>query len=193
MGYGPIRVWREVCGESTVNEPHIPDRPLSASTEVTIGASAIEVFDWLSDLPRMAKFSSECQRCEWVTDPPGEVGATFRGYNRLGPYRWWTQGWVTTADRPQAFAFCTSAGFEPRDYPVTEWSYALVAVAGGTSVTQRVVLLRRVRLVRLAPILARLRMQQLRKGMTATLERLRREIEAKPASSKLNHAGPRPC
>lgn len=161
----------------------MPNRPLSASTEVTIAASAGDIFDWLSDLPRMARFSPECQRCEWVTAPPGEVGATFRGYNRLGPYRWWTQGWVTTADRPRAFAFRTSAGFEPRDYPVTEWSYALEAVAGGTRVKQRVTLLRRVRLARVAPFLAKLRMRQLRNGMTATLEMLRREIEAKSAGS----------
>lgn len=48
---------------------------------------------------------------------------------------------------------------------------------------QRVTLLRRVRLARVTPLLAKLRIRQLRNGMTATLERLRREIEAKSAGS----------
>lgn len=150
---------------------------LSSSASVTIAAPPEQVFDWVSDLPRMAMFSPECERCEWVDGHPAAAGATFKGFNRIGPFRWWTQGWVVTVDRPRRLVFRTSAAFEPRTFPVTEWTYVLEPDARGTRVSERVAILELVRLARRVPFLAQLRVRHLQRGMAATLERLRAEIE----------------
>lgn len=160
-----------------MTDTDMPYPRLSSSASITIAAPPEQIFDWVSDLPRMAGFSPECESCEWVDGPPATAGAMFKGFNRIGRFRWWTQGWVVTVDRPRTLVFRTSAGFGPRTFPVTEWAYTLEPVARGTRVSERVAILKLVRLARRFPFLARLRIRQLRKGMAATLESLRAEIE----------------
>ena len=155
------------------------DRPArSASATITIAAPPNRVYEWVSDVPRMARFSPECERCEWTEGVPGTVASRFKGFNRLGPLRWWTEGRITVADQDVRFAYKTSAGFEPRDFPVTEWEYTLESHPNGTRVREQVTILVLLRLARHSPLLVRLRIRQLQRGMAKTLERLKAEVES---------------
>ena len=85
-----------------------------------IDAPAEEVYDLVADLPRMGEWSPECTRVAWRHGAGGAVqGARFRGWNRRGPIRWFTDGVVVEADRGRAFAFeVTGAGLK-----VARWGY----------------------------------------------------------------------
>jgi Polyketide cyclase / dehydrase and lipid transport len=98
---------------------------------VTVGASPAEVYAVVSDVHRMARLSPECFAV-WVWSRRDGVPARFVGFNRRGPFAWFTTCAVVTAEPGTEFAFeVTSFGM-----PVARWSYQLTAVAGGTEVTE---------------------------------------------------------
>lgn len=156
---------------------------LTATARIEVTAAADAIFRWISDLPRMATFSPECERCEWLEGGPGVIGSRFRGFNRLGPFRWWTQGWVVKVDSPRTFIFETSTAFEPRNYPVTRWAYTIEEIPGATLLSERVTILKLVRLARRFPFLARFRVRHLRRGMASTLRKLKAAVEAESKES----------
>jgi hypothetical protein len=63
--------------------------PQRGRESIEIAAPPELVYDLLADITRMGEWSPECYRCVWL-DGAGAagVGTRFRGYNRLGPYRW---------------------------------------------------------------------------------------------------------
>ena len=73
---------------------------------IDIAAPPELVYDLIADVPRMGEWSPECYRCKWLDGTTSAaVGARFRGYNRVGRYRWATTAVITTADRGREFAF----------------------------------------------------------------------------------------
>src|SRR4051794_22521608 len=84
------------------------------SVDLEIECDANRLYDLVADLPRMGEWSPECERCEWTDGSTGpEVGATFVGHNRGGPFnkvRWSRNGRVLAADRGREFAFVTVEG-----------------------------------------------------------------------------------
>ena len=102
----------------------------------------------------------------------------FVGFNRRGPWVWFTTCQVVTAQPGEEFAFdVTTFGM-----PVARWSYRLAAVPEGTQVTESW----RDQRGRGAHLLGRAftgkvaknRAQANRDGMRTTLARLKRELEA---------------
>jgi hypothetical protein len=91
-----------------------------AEATETISADANTLYDLVSDLARMGKWSPEATGGRWVGGATGPaVGAKFRGNNRSGWRRWSTLAEVTTADRGKQFAFhITLTGL-----PIADWSY----------------------------------------------------------------------
>jgi len=150
---------------------------LTATVTIEVRAEVEDVFRRIADLPRMATFSPECLTCKWMEGGPGIGGSRFRGFNRLGPFRWWTQGWVVKVESPRTFVFETSAGFGPRTYPVTRWTYRLEDIPGATRVSEQVTVLKLVRVARRLPFLLRLRVRQLKRGMESTLRKLKVTVE----------------
>jgi len=72
---------------------------------IHIAADPVVIYDLLSDVTRMGQWSPECYRCEWLDRASAAVeGVRFRGYNRLGRYRWATTAVVTVARRGREFA-----------------------------------------------------------------------------------------
>lgn len=91
------------------------------SESVTIDAPPDRVFALVSDLPRMGEWSPECTRVTWSTGSSGPtVGARFIGHNRVGMFRWFTQGEITESAPGELLTFRIHFG----PLPVALWSYA---------------------------------------------------------------------
>ncbi len=108
------------------------------AVELSIGASSENVYDRIADVTGTGNRSTECTRCEWLPgQPPGTVGARFRGHNRKGRLiRWSRVCEVVLADRGVVFAFRTV----PERWDVTRmdsttWRYDLRPEGEGTRVT----------------------------------------------------------
>jgi uncharacterized protein YndB with AHSA1/START domain len=142
---------------------------------VTIAASPDDVYDLITDITRIGERSPECYRAEWLDGATrAEVGARFRGHNRIGPIRWATTCIVTKADRGREFTFTV---VNPRDREETMWRYALTADEGGTTVTESYEFLWCPWLARVAEIPFP-RDKQLRRGIKQTLAALKAAAEA---------------
>lgn len=147
------------------------------SARITVDVPPDRVYDAVAEVRRIARWSPECFAV-WVWRRRAGRPARFIGFNRRGFFVWFTSCHVTTAVPGQEFAFdVTSFGL-----PVAQWGYRLVATPTGTEVTEYWVdrrnrgsyLLGRIFTGRVA---AR-RPEANRDGMRATLERLKRELEA---------------
>jgi hypothetical protein len=148
----------------------------SDSQQIVMNADPGQVYDLVSDLPRMGEWSPECERVEWAGG--GAVateGARFVGHNRGGPFglmRWSRRGRVLAADRGREFAFVTEEGGRES----TVWRYRFEPAEGGTRVTESYE-------VRWIPAWARIidvpanRHRELREAMSHTLRRLRAAAE----------------
>jgi hypothetical protein len=91
-----------------------------AEATETIAADPGTLYDLVSDLPEMGRWSPEATGGSWVGGATGPaVGARFRGSNHTGWRRWSTSCEVTEADRGKRFAFRVTFG----PLPVADWSY----------------------------------------------------------------------
>ena len=63
----------------------------TGEARIEIEAAPLAVYELVSDVSRMGEWSPECYQCEWLDGATtAEVGARFRGHNRLGKVRWRT-------------------------------------------------------------------------------------------------------
>ena len=141
------------------------------SEERYVAASPDEVYAVVSDPAAMATLSPECYRVRWLDGAArSTVGASFRGYNRNGPFRWWTTATVTEAEPGRRFAYTVSV----LGVPVSEWAYDLEEVGEGTLVRESTTDRRSRALVLTSPVTTGVRDREARnrRGMRTTLERL---------------------
>jgi hypothetical protein len=130
----------------------------------------------------MPQLSPEAHRFEWLTGEDPLVGRRFRGWNKIGPFGWWTNGWIVEADRPRRFTFETSTVYKDRQEHTNRWQYTFEDHGDDTRVTETLRTLRLpLHLKLLGPLLA-VRWLQLKLGMKTTLRHLRRELEAPDAA-----------
>jgi hypothetical protein len=143
---------------------------------VTVGVAPDAVYRAVSDVRRMARWSPECF-ATWVWSRRDGVAARFVGFNRRGPFVWFTTCRTVAAVPGEEFAFdVTTFGM-----PVARWGYRLTPVPDGTEVTEYWL----DRRGRGAWILGRMftgsaakrRPEVNRDGMRTTLTRLKRELE----------------
>jgi hypothetical protein len=98
---------------------------------VVVAAPAAEVFTAVADVRRMAGWSPECFAV-WVWRRKDGTPARFIGWNKCGPFVWFTTCQVRVVDPSAEFAFdVTTFGF-----PVARWGYRFSPVEGGTEVTE---------------------------------------------------------
>lgn len=144
---------------------------------ITVAAPPADVYQAVSDPRRLARWSPECF-ATLVWSRRGGVPARFVGFNRRGPWIWFTTCRVVTAEPGREFAFdVTTFGM-----PVSRWSYQVAAVNGGTEVTERWLDQRG----RGAHVLGRMftgkvanaRPEANREGISTNLGRLKRELES---------------
>jgi uncharacterized protein YndB with AHSA1/START domain len=144
-----------------------------------IDAPPDRVWRLVSDVTRMGNWSPVCYRCEWVKGANGpEPGARFRGYNKQGLARWWTECEITESVPGRVFEFrvidgLLNAGYHNRE--TTRWRYDLEADGIGTKITESFELVSFPPLLR--PVSFFLRRQDRESGMRTTLERLKKEAE----------------
>jgi uncharacterized protein YndB with AHSA1/START domain len=104
-----------------------------AEASIHIDATPSRVYELVSDLPSMGKWSPECQRCDWLGDAhQAAPGAKFKGRNRIGWRRWSTTGTVIEAEPGKELAFdVASLGLS-----VARWRYRIEPEDGGSRVTE---------------------------------------------------------
>lgn len=145
--------------------------------EIDVDAPPGVVWDLVSDITQMGRWSPECYRCRWLDGGTGpREGARFKGWNRqaLGPIpiRWSTVSTVVASQRGRVFSFFT------KDSGAT-WTYRFEADArGGTHLVET-------REQGDKPLIARVfgavmpgRDDLQREGMVQTLQRLKDAAEA---------------
>jgi hypothetical protein len=103
----------------------------SVTESIRIAAAPEVVYDLVADVAGMGRFSPEATGAVGAGRAP-EVGHTFWGTNRRGPWFWMTRCRVTAADRGRAFAFDVDIG----PFPVSSWSYEIEAEPDGCRVTE---------------------------------------------------------
>ena len=98
-----------------------------------VAAPPQRVYELVSDVTQMGRWSPETESCEWLGDPRGpEVGARFRGRNALGSKRWATVSTVVAAEPGRRFAFETKGG----PFKVARWEYRIEPTEDGCRVTE---------------------------------------------------------
>ncbi len=107
--------------------------PVHGSATVRIDATPEAVFAVLTDLDELPKLSPENQRCELLEGSTElDVGARFRGTNRVGDYEWHADCHVTVFEPGRRFAYLVPPDFEH----ATEWSYTIEPDGDGSIVTE---------------------------------------------------------
>ena len=100
------------------------------SVSTTIAAPPEAIYDVVADVTRTGEWSDETRRVEW-TSPEHGVGARFKGWNRVGAFRWTRHCEVLVADRGRAFAFRTIPGKAPSKRDSTLWRFELTPDGSG--------------------------------------------------------------
>jgi hypothetical protein len=143
---------------------------------VHMSAPADEIWDLVSDVTKIGRYSPETFEAEWLDGATGPaVGAKFRGHvkrNGKGPV-YWTTCTVTACEPGRAFAFGVGAS----DRPLNVWSYQLEPAGDGTDVTESFQLTPTAWLRLYWALLGWSRGRTNREGMRTTLERVKAEVE----------------
>ena len=146
------------------------------SVTVHMNAPADKIWDLVSDVTKIGRYSPETFEAEWLDGATGPaVGAKFRGHvkrNQKGPI-YWTTCTVLACEPGKEFTF----GVGPSDKPLNVWSYTLEPSGDGTDVTESFTLSPTVWLRCYWAVLGWARGKTNRNGMRTTLERVKAEVE----------------
>lgn len=152
------------------------------SVTVHMAAPPERIWELVSDITRIGRYSPETFDAEWLDGATGPVvGARFRGHvkrNGRGP-TYWTTCTVLASEPSRTFAF----GVGRRDKPLNTWSYRLEPAGDGTDVTESFQLADTAMLRMYWRLLGWARGRTNRDGMRATLTRIKAEVEAPQSSS----------
>jgi uncharacterized protein YndB with AHSA1/START domain len=142
------------------------------SATIHIDASPEHVYGLIADIGRMPEWSPETYRAHWVGGATAAVaGARFRGWNKMGPLRWCTDPVIDEAEPGRVLQFTTTFFGRGR---LTTWRYELrPGDAGGTELTESW----EERSSVMARLLPSARVDQIQRGMEATLERIKAAAE----------------
>lgn len=146
------------------------------SVTVHMAAPPERVWELVSDVTRIGRYSPETFEAEWLDGATGPaVGARFRGHvkrNGKGPV-YWTTCVVRECVPGRVFSF----GVGSADKPLNVWGYQLEPADGGTDVTESFQLADAWPLRLYWALLGWARGRTNRNGMRTTLERIRAEVE----------------
>ena len=146
------------------------------SVTVHIAAPPERIWDLVSDVTKIGKYSPETFEAEWLDGADGPaVGAKFRGHvkrNGKGPI-YWTTCTVMACEPGKEFAF----GVGGSEKPLNVWRYRLEPNGDGTDVTESFELANTLALRTYWTLFGWSRGKTNRKGMRTTLERVKAEVE----------------
>jgi uncharacterized protein YndB with AHSA1/START domain len=146
------------------------------SVTVHMAAPPDRIWALVSDVTKIGRYSPETFEAEWLDGATGPAeGARFRGHvkrNGRGPV-YWTTCTVTSCVPDRKFAF----GVGSAEKPLNVWSYELEPSGDGTDVTESFQLANTAMLRLYWSLLGWARGKTNRKGMQATLEGIKAEVE----------------
>jgi hypothetical protein len=99
------------------------------SESIVVARSPEDLYDLVSDVPRMGEWSPICKACWWDEGASATVGSWFTGRNETPERTWETRSEVVVADRGREFAFIVGGSF-------VRWGYTFTPVDGGTELTE---------------------------------------------------------
>ncbi|MBX7158822.1 MAG: SRPBCC family protein [Acidimicrobiia bacterium] len=150
---------------------------MHGSVTVHIDAPPAAVWALVSDVTRIGEYSPETFEAEWLGGATGPaVGARFRGHvkrNGRGP-TYWAPCVVTACEPERVFEFAVGV----RGKAVNTWRYELEPSGTGTDVTESFRLTDTFVLRVYWRLLGWARGKTNQRGMQATLERMKAELEA---------------
>jgi uncharacterized protein YndB with AHSA1/START domain len=153
------------------------------SVTVHMAAPPERVWDLVSDVTRIGRYSPETFGAEWIEGATGPaLGARFRGHvnrNRRG-IKYSTTCTVTACEPGRKFAFGVGAAGKP---PTSVWGYEIAPADGGCDVTESFTLSPLWWLRLYWALLGWSRGKTNRNNMRTTLERIRDEAQAGPAAA----------
>lgn len=140
-----------------------------------IAAPPGQIWAMLADVTRMAEWSPELIRCQWLDGATGAaVGVRFRGWNRLPFVGTWTSMNTIVRCVPGT-ELAWVVGNNPAD-PNTCWEYVLTPSGSGTTVVERYEMRREPWIVRVYYRIVG-RGSRLQRAMDETLRRLKEVAE----------------
>src|SRR5438105_7799336 len=146
------------------------------SVTVHMAAPPDRIWDLVSDVTKIGRYSPETFEAEWLEGATGPlVGARFRGHvkrNGRGP-TYWTTCTVIASEPGREFAF----GVGGSDKPLSVWRYRLEPQGDGTDVTESFELRPVLPFRHYWSVLGWDRGRTNRAGMRTTLERINAEVE----------------
>jgi hypothetical protein len=149
------------------------------SVTVHMQAAPDQVWDLVSDITKIGRYSPETFEAEWLDGATGPaVGARFRGHvkrNGKGP-TYWTTCEVTASEPGREFAFAVLT----KGQPLNVWRYELAPSGDGTDVTESFTLSPTLPIRIYWKLLGWARGKTNRNGMRRTLEAIKSEVESTP-------------
>ena len=147
------------------------------SVTVHMDAPPAKVWQLVSDVTQIGRFSPETFEAEWIEGATGPaVGARFRGHvrrNEKGPV-YWTTCTVTECVPEEVFSF----GVGKPGSPLNTWAYRLEPTDTGTDVTESFALADVLPLRIYWALFGWARGRRNRNDMRRTLERMKAVVEA---------------
>ncbi|MCU1391824.1 MAG: Polyketide cyclase / dehydrase and lipid transport [Ilumatobacteraceae bacterium] len=144
---------------------------------VHMAAPPEKVWDLVSDVTKIGRYSPETFEAEWLDGATGPaVGVRFRGHvkrNGIGPI-YWTTSSITACDPGKEFSF----GVGKPGKALSIWGYTLVPAGDGTDVTEHFTLTPTLGLRLYWTLMGWSRGKTNREDMRTTLERIKAEVEA---------------
>lgn len=150
---------------------------MHVEASIHIEAPPPTVWDLVSDVTKIGRFSPETLEAEWLggADGPAE-GVRFRGRvrrNEWGP-TYWSTCEVTACEHERTFGFDVLG---PDGSKLTHWRYQLEPADGGTRLTESMRLNRHWLLGVYDATVGRLRADYNRRNIATTLGRIKAEVE----------------
>jgi uncharacterized protein YndB with AHSA1/START domain len=145
---------------------------VGGSASTTINASPEAVYDLVADIERMPEWSPETYKAGWLGGATSATaGARFRGWNKAGPLRWFTDPVIDVAERGKELTFTTTFFGKGR---LTTWSFTMQPSGEDTELTESW----SERSALMARVLPKRRIDGLQQGMEQTLARIKAAAEA---------------
>jgi len=149
---------------------------MHASVTVYMDAPPEKVWELVSDVTQIGRFSPETFEAEWIDGATGPaLGAKFRGHvrrNEKGPV-YWTTCTVVVCEPGKEFSFAVG----PPGNAINTWSYVLEPKGPGTEVTESFQLADKVPLRIYWSLLGRARGKRNTNDMRRTLDRVKAAVE----------------
>jgi hypothetical protein len=97
---------------------------LRHSDSIVVARPPESLYDLVSDVTQIGKWSPVCKACWWDEGAGPEVGAWFTGRNELPDRTWEMRSEIVAAERGREFAFIVNG-------TLTRWSYFSTRSKGG--------------------------------------------------------------